>query len=608
MQDIHYFGDPGGQLTIDEVEALLSERWLPHPSLPHMTLPLHEVVWMRVVLKNTGTLPQTGVLENADFFADRADAWIGKGSTREHRISGESVAATENKLPGREVAFPVIIPADGEQVVILRLKDFSRVYVRLEWWPDATDFHIARTHGNLAEGVYLGMLLALLGYNLVLWLRLRQPDIRYYVLYLGAVAVFMFLARAQIPAMGGALGSPAMETALTFSIALIGPFLIQFTRHFLDLRKHLPRLDLWLSRWSILLVVLAALSLTLPWVSWPSWYRVITQAAAVTHVGLLIVAIISWRAGVWQAKFFVASFGCLFAGSFPILAVSLMVLPFRDIAMRGFMIGSALEMLLLSLAVAERFTRMQRKLVVETEQRRVIEEMYADELEEEVRLRTRELHTANADKDHILSVIGHDLRAPLTGLMRSSDGDSGELAKNVAQTSRTLLLMIEDLVLWTRLRTGARTTGVHRMNALILPAVTLHKVLAESEGIALEVDVPDDLRVETDLVLAQTLVRNLLANALKFARTKVTLRAAITDDGVRFTVGNDGPVLSPEVAARLAAGEDGPMTATGGLGLRLCREICQALDTRLEASTPPTGGTEFGFTMKRITVLEKESV
>jgi Signal transduction histidine kinase len=298
-----------------------------------------------------------------------------------------------------------------------------------------------------------------------------------------------------------------------------------------------------------------------------------------------------------HARFFVAAFGLLFLGAMPAVATWLN----QDIlagAARGLLAGSLLEMMMLSFAVADRFAQVQRQLVEETEHRRMLEETYSDELELEVRERTGELERANADKDQILDVIGHDLRGPLTGLMRSGATDGGEFAKETTRTGRALLLVIEDLVLWARLRADTHVIQSHPASALVVPAAVLHRTLAEHDGIALEVDVPEDLMVRTDLVLAQTLVRNLLANALKFADTSVVLRArADGADGVRFTVSNDGAPLSEEVAARFAAGEHEPMTATGGLGLRLCREICEALGMKLNAHADGGSGTEFGFTL-----------
>ena len=200
-----------------------------------------------------------------------------------------------------------------------------------------------------------------------------------------------------------------------------------------------------------------------------------------------------------------------------------------------------------------------------------------------MRERTHELAVANADKDRMLTVVGHDLRGPLTGLMRVADGDRGEVGREVTRTVGVVLLLIEDLVLWARLREGVKHPAEHPAESLTAAAVALHRTQAELREIALAVDVPAELQVRTDLVLAQTLVRNLLANALKFAETRVELRAEVGPAGARFIVGNDGPPLPPEVAARFASGQNEPITATGGLGLRLCREICAALGTKLEA-------------------------
>ncbi|MDB6175651.1 MAG: ATP-binding protein [Chthoniobacteraceae bacterium] len=222
----------------------------------------------------------------------------------------------------------------------------------------------------------------------------------------------IFLARAQLPELGCAICSPGLETALTMAMALSGLFLTQFVRIFLELKSRFPRSDRWVRGWMLVLLALAALITMTPGIS---WLRVAAMAIGITHAGLLVLALAAWRAGMWQARFFMVSFGSLFAGSLPMVTVWYWDSLFRDAGMRGLMIGSALEMLMLSLAVAERFARGQQQLVEEAEHRRMIEEAYADELEEEVRERTHELQSANADKDRMLAVIGHDLRSPITG-------------------------------------------------------------------------------------------------------------------------------------------------------------------------------------------------
>ncbi|RYD76822.1 MAG: hybrid sensor histidine kinase/response regulator, partial [Verrucomicrobiaceae bacterium] len=441
--------DPGGRLTLEDVENLTPQEWTTWSGLGFLTAKRRGTVWVRVTLRNPEDRPLRGVLDIDDYFADRVDAWIGLGAERTHLLSGEAVSKAEKAVAGRAIAFPVNVPAHGTQMILLRIEDFFNGYAHPVWWPSADAFYQTQMRGGLAEGIYLGGLFALLLYNALLALRLRQRDMAFYVLYLGSAAMFIILTRALLPVLGWVLGSPGLETALTVTMALNAIFLTQFASAFLELETHFPRINRWGRGWCWSLLLLAAGSLTTSW--WPEiwsprWLRLAAMCIGATHVGLLTLSLAAWRAGAPQARYFVLSFGCLFAGTLPMVAVWFFQAELRDVAMRGLMVGSALEMLLLSLAVADRFAKAQRKLVEETEHRRMLEEAYADELGEEVRERTRELLAANVDKDRMLAVIGHDLRAPLTGLMRTAEETPGDFPRDVTRTSRALLLMIEDLV------------------------------------------------------------------------------------------------------------------------------------------------------------------
>lgn len=625
---VEFLPGRGDRLTRAEVERLPADSWRRRRDDARGPLgAVRSELWLRVTLRNPGPEELRGVLADSDFFADYTDAWVqedaspggGARGWRELR-SGEAIPMKEKALWGREIAFPITVPAGGERVIYLRGRDLLYTEMQPGWWPRQADFHAMQAKDLLAEGLYLGGLLALLGYNLVLWLRLRLPDIRCYVLYLGSVASFMVLARSHETTLGWALGSPWLEVWLTLMLALGAIFLTEFARVFLELKERSPRVDGLVRVVRTVLLVLGAGAFTTPWTESMMMMSLVVQGVGLTHLTLLGVGLWAWRAGVRQARFFVASFGCLFAGSLPLVVVWLWDVKLKNAAMMGLMIGSALEMLVLSLAVADRFAQAQRekaaaqqRLVEETEQRRAIEEAYADELAVEVRERTRELEEANADKDRMLTVIGHDLRGPLAGLTQSAEQltaapgtkeanaaavDRAALegfVGDAAKLGRQVLLLIEDLVLWARLRTGAaRAPARHPVRAIVAPVVALHRTMADQRGIKLTVVVADDLRVATDLVLAQTLLRNLVANALKFARSEVLVnaeRAECEGGGVRLTVRDDGPGLPPAVMTALAGGGG----AEAGLGLRLCAEIGRALGVELKASLVAGGGTEFEF-------------
>lgn len=600
------------ELTHTAVAALPDEAWQRWGGRGTPPLPRGEAVWVRVILQNPGAAVAQGVLKDALPYSDRVDLFTPEeesGGGWVHLRSGEWTPAHKKALFGRETAFPLMVPAHGERTVYLRYEDYFMVWLQLEWWPAQGEFHAARLRTTLAEGFYFGVLLALLFYNAVLWARLRFSDTGYYLLYLGSFTVYLFLARSELLVLGGALGSPWMETASMVVLALSGAFLAQFVRVFLELPMRTSRADRVARTMRIVMAMLALGALAAPWIGYANWLSYIVLGSAVAHLVLMGAAVAAWRAGARQARYFVLAFGLLFSGLFPALASWLYTVSLSDVAITA-MLGSALEMLLLSVATADRFAQIQREklaaqqsLLVEAEQRQIMQEAYADELALEVRERTRELEAANADKDRMIAVLGHDLRSPLTGLTQTAEHLMAvpapmpleRFACEAARTGRELLLMIEDLVLWARLRAGAGHVTVHTVCALIAPAVALHRTQAERSGIALITQVSESLLVEADLVLVQTLIRNLLTNALKFTRQRVLISALVVPDGVRLAVRDDGPGLPAAVSAQLATKHLGPLPIEGGLGLRLCREISCAMGTRLETTSPPDGGTEFYF-------------
>lgn len=600
-------------LTLAEV-AQTNTGWQRLAGAGFIQTPPGEKAWIRITLRNSSPKPQHGILENADIHTDRVELFLADTSEAERwqrLASGEKVPLLQRPLWGRSIAFPVTIPAQGESVVYLRACDHFAIWQEFTWWPNQQDFHSAQLRDVLTEGAYFGTLLALLFYNVVLWVRLQFPDTGRYLLYLGSFIAYMFIARSMPPLFGWALGSPWMEVISMMALALSGAFLAEFARVFLELKSRAPKANRVARIISGIMIVLALGSLASPWSDQTDLIHYILLAAILTHLILAGVAFTAWRAGVRQARYFLLSFGLLFVSMTPVLLISVFPIPL-DIAARTIMIGSALEMLLLSIGTADRFAVMQREtirvqkaLLEETEQRQALQEAYADELEVEVRERTRDLATANEDKDRIIAVLAHDLRSPLTGITQTAEQltalpASGRIAQFIndsARIGRHLLLMIEDLALWAQLRSDKSQAGTYPVQSLITPVVTLHRSLADRENITLIVEGPSDLAVEVDRVLAQTLVRNLLVNAIKFARHRVIIRTDSRDHDIRISVRDDGPGLPSSVAAQLNNSEPVNLTINGGLGLRLCSEISRVIGTRLEVTLPEDGGTELSFTL-----------
>jgi signal transduction histidine kinase len=217
------------------------------------------------------------------------------------------------------------------------------------------------------------------------------------------------------------------------------------------------------------------------------------------------------------------------------------------------------------------------------------------------------LAAANAEKDRLIAIIGHDLRGPVAAvalgsavLQRGAASDPVARAGDIHTAARRLLGLLDNLLDWARLqagRIGPQSEDGVRPAALAAEVVALHENVARHAQVALAADVPADLTLSTDPAMLATIFRNLVGNALKSAPPggHVVLaldRGATTADRSVFTVTDDGPGLAPEKLAALGLARGVPPDAglaPRGLGLVVCREFAGRLGGELWATPGPHG-------------------
>ncbi len=609
--------DAPPSLTIEDVHGSESAAWRVWEGRDYIVAAPQSATWIKVTLRNLSPSALSGVLADSEYFTDRVELWevtTDAPETWRHEVAGEAIRNDRKSLGGRFPAFAVELPVGSEKTFYLRIEDRFVAASRLVWWPKMGDYLAVQLRSVLAESVCYGVLAALLLYHAILWVRLRHADIAWYVLAAAALVTFNFVLNGGTALLGWAMASPAKETVGTLALGLHSVFLVLFAREFLELRSRFPRADGGVKGLMLIGGAISLGALATPWMRTTDWLYFAVPASIVVQVSLLIVAVVAWRRGASHARFLILGSGAMLVSAFPAV-INWLLNDNQHAGAMGVLGGSALEILLLSLAVADRFSQAQRdkqeaqrRLLEEAAARQAVQEAYADELEVEVRERTRELEAANADKDRMITVLAHDLRGPLTGLTRSGEHAArattlsvlSEFAADAAATGRHLLLMIEDLVLWARLRAGAGQVASCSVHVLVAPAAALHRSVANRGGVELVVDVAEELRVETDVVLVQTLVRNLVDNAVRHAKRRVEIVAREEGEGgVRVNVRDDGPGLPTEVADWFVNADVEASRAGSGLGLRLCLEIAEALGVPVSLKTEEGIGTEFSFVLKR---------
>lgn len=248
---------------------------------------------------------------------------------------------------------------------------------------------------------------------------------------------------------------------------------------------------------------------------------------------------------------------------------------------------------------------------------------------QELQTKNEQLRELNAGKDKFFSIIAHDLRSPFNallgfiGLMSSQfdtlppDKLKDYLAK-VRLSAERLYALLENLLTWSRIQRGLveYTPEMIDLAGIADDIVALFTSSAEHKQIALTSLIRETNLVHADYAMVNTIMRNLVSNALKFTPPggRITLAAQPNADHVEVAVADTGHGMSLEVIAKLFR-IDSQHTTTGtagetgtGLGLILCHELAQKNGGTIWVESVPGNGTTFRFILPKASAVETAEI
>ncbi len=200
--------------------------------------------------------------------------------------------------------------------------------------------------------------------------------------------------------------------------------------------------------------------------------------------------------------------------------------------------------------------------------------------------------------------LAHGLKTPLAILAQEIDraetAGQSDLAGALRQQVERMRRQIDSHLAQARAAAGGPAAGAHANIADVVRGLarTMYRLDA---GRALEivVDVPDDHQARAPVEDLEEMLGNLLDNACKWARTRVTVSATRDDARVVLLVDDDGPGV--EASKRqdvLRRGVRADETAPGsGLGLAIVRDLAEAYNGSVALETSPAGGVRARLTL-----------
>ena len=536
-------------------------------------------------------------------------------------ISSGSHTPLKNKplnIPG--FCFEIPAAADGQPLDFwLRVCTGNAVIVPLAM-ATANGLPQSLAGMYIIELVYVGILLALFCYNLLLYWWIRDRAYLYYLGYLFFFAAFVLLYLRGFHVMLGQSLSSFINLYGMGVVAASFMFAIRFSITFLHGDQYAPRLTRVLRiiahlLWITILCCLAG------------WRHATIRQQELISISVPIMfiwmAIRAYRRHYKPALYFLLAWSLLVASIVLFAIANMGFIPFDNWAFHILPVGSAIEMILLSLALGYRYALLKKeKIALQEAQLQLINEQNTL-LEQKVNERTQELQKAlqqlkdsNRVKDKLLSIVSHDLRSPLNNL--SGFLELGEkknftveqvqlflqmLRRNIKHISKTITNLLD----WSLTQTNSIETRLSRvaLAPLTYQVMDTYQFSADQKDIRLEKSISEETAVLADGHQLDVILRNLVDNAIKF-----TPRGGVVTVGCRPGVGqaeiyvaDNGTGMLQEDADKLLH-KNGLYTTGGtanekgtGLGLQLCKEFVANNGGVLQIKTVVGTGTEFYFSL-----------
>ncbi len=601
-----YLEDPNGELSVDEVMTLPSERFRPVTGGHVNEGKNSSTWWLRADLKNRLANPVGGfieinypLLDHIELFLRYPDGSISR------QLTGDIYPFAERPVKVSNFWFPVELPP-GDTTLLLRIKTTSTLYVPLYF---STYNASAAEEQELSglSGAFYGVLFAMFCYNLFLFASLREPAYFWYLVYTLNVGLFALsfdgLLVKWLADDGGlvALGI----YALMFSHCLIA---IQFSRHFLHTRELFPRLDLLL-RCTLLAAFGSMLSGLVLDVQ--SWSILASVTVIVVSAGLLLAGAFVWRRGVRYGVYYTLAWGVLLASFILVTAGSLGVELFGLYGAAVVKASVAFELITLSIGLADRINLLK-------------EEGYRS------REAAERAASENEAKSRFLAKMSHEIRTPLNGvlgmlqLLRETPLDRSQqfYLDTISSSGNSLMAVINDILDYARIGSGKLSLEDIDFDLEILISETIRLFTAQalekqlSLHVGLEPGVPR--RIRGDPTRLKQILMNLLSNALKFTEhghVLLEVSCRETPDGAPrlvFCVSDSGIGMRQEVLAQLfesfSQGDSSTTRRYGGsgLGLAISKELVEMMNGHIEVQSAPGRGSRFCFEIPLQTATDVE--
>lgn len=521
-----------------------------------------------------------------------------------HFEAGDTKLFASRPIKHSTPVFPIKRMENQPSTIYLRVTSSGTLRIPLVVWEEKTFFDHSKTQ-LLIFGLYFGIMLLMILYNLLFFIWLKDISFFHYILYISALSVF----QAAYFGMGFQyIWSPFPwfnQYAIVLMIFVVGLFSAAFAREVLNLKKTMPEIDRYAKAVLVFFLVAAPACFVLPY---SVMLLVGTLSTILQSIALIVISSINAIKGHRSSKMFLIAWMALLAGAVVLGGVTLGIIPANGLTSHAMLIGSTLEMILLAIMLADRVRIMEMEKTRTEKKAKVA-----------LQAVNRALLDSNRVKDEFLATISHEMRTPMNGVINCLIQASGEqndklrddFIDNAEDAAKHLMNLIESVLSYTELQ--SHEFKINRENfslqRMLEPISDTYDRMAKQKGIRFFIkvnpDVPNSLW--GDRRRLQQILVNLVDNAVKFTsqgaatlkvsvdsidteHKRVQLAFSVTDTGIGIPPGMESVVFD---RFKQFSGNHNRRHGGLGIGLAVCKQIAALMGADLRYRSTVGEGTEF---------------
>ncbi|MBV9962154.1 MAG: sensor histidine kinase [Parafilimonas sp.] len=396
---ISYYIDSGKNFTVEEIKTkpfIASSK-----EILNFYNTAHKLFWVHFSLKN--------ITANPSLYLNINYSLIDKLVMYEIDSSGNKIDSLTQgfnvKNSSQTPFFNLNIkPGEGKDYY-LKIETKAPIFIPLEIGPLEKFTKRFERRDNLT-GLYLGIMLALFFYNAFIYFFVKDKSYIYYIIYT------LFMALTQITIWGYAWRFLGTGTTLNYYLIILFPSIagisnIQFAKIFMNLKTDFPVANKIFNAFIIIYIIAITLVFTNQYFY---AYRVIDTNVLFLSIYAISISVIALRRGNRAALFFFISWVVLLLALILYVLRNFEIIPYNKVPSYLLYVGSAIQTILLSIALADRINiykketalSQERALKISLENEKLVKEQNIV-LEKEVANRTSELKQSNTQLNDALT-------------------------------------------------------------------------------------------------------------------------------------------------------------------------------------------------------------